>query len=341
MKMLKIEVLLCFYLLRFNCNLKLLDMKKIKIGRSQSNDVVISNPVVSGEHAMLFAMDDGSVMIKDLSSTNGTYVNSNRISEMTPLRPGDIVKLGDTVFDWQGALKSGNKTVVNPRSKMGIPSNAKEYKTIGRNPDSQIQFSYNDVSGSHAILCRMMNDDVMIFDSSSTNGTFVNGERVTSRILKPGDVVMIANKYQLYWNNYFQAVNPAKPDSPIKPSRKHNMRWGVFGGVAAVAAVVLVVCYILFFGKWSAEKVYSHYKNSIVFIYQVVDYNVTLSGVDLQQAMYNEGLNGEYPSSGLFVESGSGAFISRDGKVLTNRHVVAVDEEIKNIVINKIIETLH
>lgn len=194
-------------------------MRKIKIGRSQSNDVVISNPVVSGEHAMLFAMDDGSVMIKDLSSTNGTYVNSNRISEMTPLRPGDVVKLGDTVFDWQGALKSGSKTVVNPKSKMGIPSNAKEYKTIGRNPDSQIQFSYNDVSGSHAILCRMMNDDVMIFDNSSTNGTFVNGERVTSRILKPGDVVMIANKYQLYWSNYLQAVNPAKPDPPIKPSR--------------------------------------------------------------------------------------------------------------------------
>lgn len=84
------------------------------------------------------------------------------------------------------------------------------------------------------------------------------------------------------------------------------MRWGVFGGVAAVAAVVLVVCYILFFGKWSAEKVYSHYKNSVVFIYKVVNYDVKLSGVDLQQAMYNEGLKGRYPNSGSFAGSGSG-----------------------------------
>lgn len=312
-------------------------MRKIKIGRSQSNDVVISNPVVSGEHAVLFVMDDGSIMIKDLSSTNGTYVNSNRINDMVLLKPGDVVKLGDSVFDWQGSLKSGNKTIVNPKPKIVIPSNAKEYRTIGRNPDSQIQFAYNDVSGSHAILCKMMNDDVMIFDNSSTNGTFVNGERVTSRVLRSGDVVMIANKYQLNWNNYFQ-LDSARP---VVPQRERSMRWGVFGGIAAAVAVILVACYFLFFGKWTADKIYSHYKDSIVFVYRQVEYKVKFSGLDLQYAMQSLGIEGDYPNSGFFGGSGSGSFISRDGKVLTNRHVVSVDEaSIKDELIDEILDVL-
>lgn len=312
-------------------------MRKINIGRSQSNDVVISNPVVSGEHAVLFVMDDGSIMIKDLSSTNGTYVNSNKINDMTLLKPGDVVKLGDSVFDWQGSLKSGNKTVVNPKPKMGVPSNAKEHRTIGRGPDSQIQFAYNDVSGSHAILCKMMNGDVVIFDNGSTNGTFVNGERVTSRVLKSGDVVMIANKYQLNWNNYFQLDSVG----PVVPPRKSSMRWGVFGGIAAAVAVILVACYFLFLGKWTAEKTYSHYKDSVVFIYVDVNYEVRFSGLKLQDAMQALNIKGYYPSSGSFSGTGSGSFVSRDGKVLTNRHVVSMNEaSIKGDVIGNIIKEL-
>src|SRR5262249_57620839 len=46
----------------------------VRIGRSPSNDIVIDNPVVSAQHALLQRVSD-SYWLKDLNSTNGTHIN--------------------------------------------------------------------------------------------------------------------------------------------------------------------------------------------------------------------------------------------------------------------------
>jgi hypothetical protein len=66
----------------------------IKIGRKSGNDIVLNSSSVSGYHAELFMNEDGVVFLTDLNSTNGTYVNGNRVQGSVLLKKGDILKLG-------------------------------------------------------------------------------------------------------------------------------------------------------------------------------------------------------------------------------------------------------
>ena len=63
----------------------------ISIGRNKSNDIYLADHVVSGSHALIFVSDH--VVIEDLDSTNGTYVNGRKIRK-TELSPQDIIQMG-------------------------------------------------------------------------------------------------------------------------------------------------------------------------------------------------------------------------------------------------------
>lgn len=64
----------------------------MKVGRKPGCDVLIDNLAVSGEHANIFTVGDDS-FIQDLNSTNGTFINSKRITKHH-LRDGDTVTIG-------------------------------------------------------------------------------------------------------------------------------------------------------------------------------------------------------------------------------------------------------
>jgi pSer/pThr/pTyr-binding forkhead associated (FHA) protein len=64
----------------------------LTIGRSPDNAVIIDNPAVSGHHARVFS-ESGAVILEDLNSTNGTYVNGQHATRRV-LRSGDVVQIG-------------------------------------------------------------------------------------------------------------------------------------------------------------------------------------------------------------------------------------------------------
>jgi hypothetical protein len=66
---------------------------ELLLGRHQSCDVVLSDPQVSRRHARLF-FRDGSWLLQDLQSTNGTIVNGVRVGRCE-VRPGDRLVLGN------------------------------------------------------------------------------------------------------------------------------------------------------------------------------------------------------------------------------------------------------
>jgi pSer/pThr/pTyr-binding forkhead associated (FHA) protein len=80
----------------------------------------------------------------------------------------------------------------------------KECVTIGRRSDNDIQLDDPAVSGLHARLLLEANpyfdgySTVDIEDAGSTNGTLVNGEKVTRRRLDPGDVVRVGRHELAY-----------------------------------------------------------------------------------------------------------------------------------------------
>jgi pSer/pThr/pTyr-binding forkhead associated (FHA) protein len=64
----------------------------LTIGRAPDNAVIIDNPAVSGHHARVFS-ESGAVILEDLNSTNGTFVNGRHTTRHV-LRSGDVVVVG-------------------------------------------------------------------------------------------------------------------------------------------------------------------------------------------------------------------------------------------------------
>ena len=68
------------------------------LGRSGEADVLLDDPYASEFHMRLLAQENGLVL-HDLGSTNGTYVNGRRVTAPTTLRRGDSVQVGKTVME--------------------------------------------------------------------------------------------------------------------------------------------------------------------------------------------------------------------------------------------------
>lgn len=73
------------------------DASRFIIGRKTEASLCISSPTVSREHAELTAIDKG-LLLRDLGSTNGTYVNGTRISQPCTVHHGDLLQFGQMVF---------------------------------------------------------------------------------------------------------------------------------------------------------------------------------------------------------------------------------------------------
>jgi hypothetical protein len=89
-----------------------LDKNEMVIGRDLTNDIVISDSEVSRRQARLF-LQGANYVIEDLGSTNGTFVNGQRLMGSYVLRPGEIVTFGETLsLVFEGAVDS-DATVVS------------------------------------------------------------------------------------------------------------------------------------------------------------------------------------------------------------------------------------
>src|SRR3954452_9030029 len=64
---------------------------------------------ISRVHARVYRDASGQLMVEDLGSTNGTFVNGNRISSPTPLRPGDQLRVGQTTLGVEGGAAAGGE----------------------------------------------------------------------------------------------------------------------------------------------------------------------------------------------------------------------------------------
>jgi pSer/pThr/pTyr-binding forkhead associated (FHA) protein len=75
--------------------------RDITIGRSESSDLVIDDEFASTNHARLFKAN-GLWMVEDLNSTNGTYLDGEKVTSAVVLAAGAEVRIGKTAFELQG-----------------------------------------------------------------------------------------------------------------------------------------------------------------------------------------------------------------------------------------------
>lgn len=113
------------------------------IGRIEENTFQIADPSVSSRHCEVL-LRGSDVVVKDLNSTNGSFIEGQQISGEAVLKPGQILRLGQI----QMRLETGNavtpqrpsvdSTMILPRGQGGVSLNDLEKGPVGGNLDTKV-----------------------------------------------------------------------------------------------------------------------------------------------------------------------------------------------------------
>jgi pSer/pThr/pTyr-binding forkhead associated (FHA) protein len=199
------------------------------IGRENA-DMVLNDVQVSRKHAVL-QLHDRRIVLKDLGSTNGTFIGNRQIKE-EELKHLDEISIGGTrllvtIFETPDTIPDNAggtillKEEVSPEQTTRIqrPDDV-EYKlpykqriyldiidgvqkgttyefvsgkvVIGRT-DGDLIINDPNVSKKHAVIETWSRDTYFIRDLASTNGTYINGQRVTTTKIKNGDIITVGD----------------------------------------------------------------------------------------------------------------------------------------------------
>jgi pSer/pThr/pTyr-binding forkhead associated (FHA) protein len=178
--------------------------KQVVVGRGKSCAIVLDDDTVSLTHARLvFDRNEQCVLVSDLGSSNGTFLNGERI-DAAQARPGDRLRFGMAEFHLaagagapspaaaKGWLLSGFDPAgralqfeLRPPSDQGKGG---ERWVIGRDP-TRARFVIDDssVSGAHAELAYVPGQGLCVRDLGSTNGTRLDGEALGGRSVQLND----------------------------------------------------------------------------------------------------------------------------------------------------------
>lgn len=84
---------------------------KLTIGRVEDNGFQIPEGSVSGRHCEV-RIQEGKVYVKDLGSTNGTFIGSKKVNSEALLRPGKILRLGQVEIRLETEKNAGNPSEI-------------------------------------------------------------------------------------------------------------------------------------------------------------------------------------------------------------------------------------
>ena len=95
-----------------------LEGDQLIIGRDASNSVAINDAEISRKHSRL-SFQGGKYVLEDLGSTNGTFVNGQRLAGPVVLKPGDVVSLGEQIVLMYDAINiDPGATVMSSRKSV-------------------------------------------------------------------------------------------------------------------------------------------------------------------------------------------------------------------------------
>ena len=93
-----------------------LDSDLISIGRDSANSIAVNDAEVSRHHSRL-SFQGGKYVLEDLGSTNGTFVNGQRLTGPRVLKSGEVISLGEQiVFVYEAVESDPGATVISSRA---------------------------------------------------------------------------------------------------------------------------------------------------------------------------------------------------------------------------------
>lgn len=196
----------------------------VRIGRAPENDIVLADNYVSRQHCLLTLDAAGQLVIQDLGSTQGVYVNDQRLVRPMTLRPNDIIRVAGTLFQVRYVPQAPPQPVpaMAPAGSRGAHGAAPVYGAgrqehggpgappawleqatgerwhlgeetlIGRKEGNDIRPADRYLSRYHALI-RLINGQYVLSDLGSANGTFINDHALYApHTLRPGERVRFA-----------------------------------------------------------------------------------------------------------------------------------------------------
>jgi predicted component of type VI protein secretion system len=92
-----------------------LDSEQISLGRDSTNEIPVNDAEVSRRHARL-SFQGGKYVLEDMGSTNGTFVNGQRLTGPRVLKSGEVISLGEQiVFVYEAVNTDPGATMVSSR----------------------------------------------------------------------------------------------------------------------------------------------------------------------------------------------------------------------------------
>ncbi len=173
------------------------------VGSDKKNSLVVNDTSIAKSHANI-RNNNNNITIEPLEPSAAIYINNEKISGIRPLTAGDTIKLGNIELD-----------VIDPqstqyKSAIGMsPSTTSEWKikstaswmenktfpiegktTLGREASCDISIPVEHLSRRHVEL-NVKGGKLIVKDLNSSNGTFLNGQRITEIYAKPGDKIKL------------------------------------------------------------------------------------------------------------------------------------------------------
>jgi len=100
----------------------ILEGDQLTVGRDATNEIVINDAEISRRHARL-TFQGGKYVLEDLGSTNGTFVNGQRLAGPRVLKAGEVVQFGEQIMlVFEATTIDAGATMVSPRVATAVPS---------------------------------------------------------------------------------------------------------------------------------------------------------------------------------------------------------------------------
>jgi pSer/pThr/pTyr-binding forkhead associated (FHA) protein len=193
-----------------------------KIGSAPDADIVLDGPGMWPQHCELRASTQGLMLRVAVGAS--VSVNGRAVDGLIALRPGDRIGFGEiqATLVTDDAVQAMERTIVPapanddigatmvrtalPKYVLRAQSGRMLGRTyplsgttvVGRSPECQLRLEESSLSRKHARLIPT-DEGVVLEDLGSTNGSYLNGERVQRAVVKPGDEIGLDNlRFRLF-----------------------------------------------------------------------------------------------------------------------------------------------
>lgn len=234
-----------------------IDRGTLSLGSAPGNDIVLESEGIDDSHARLSMEADG-LHLRPVGEAD-VFVNGRRIHDRTRVVAGDVLGLHKVQIRLREAEPGGADASVNdapvPDATRVRPAVAawqlrgvsgdtfgrlvplQGRQVVGRGENCDVVLEATEVSRRHAVL-EVSAGGVVVEDMDSSNGTFVNGERVRKKQLNRGDEIAFDKvRFRLEMATGRSAA--PRPSAPARPAAEPAAAGGR-GWLAAGVVLVLL-----------------------------------------------------------------------------------------------------